>query len=211
MRLFSAASTILFLLVWSLLVVSFATGWYHVDTKNRDGDMVRMFSFYPTKVKISNYGIEDGNVSYKDFQGILSASNGLEINFSFKPFINASFAMAIIAWIVCTVQIGLQIMDTLGKNFVPIVGRFLGFVVFALTLISFIVYVRFKPILNEDCKKVYSNCNVANYGVYSESFIGKNDSSRWGSGIGWNSVLASCIFALFTSIYNVFFFNKSTA
>ncbi|KAM9977492.1 hypothetical protein ACTFIR_011359 [Dictyostelium discoideum] len=204
MRKFSIISLLVFMAVFALITVSYSKSWSHINYLNKYNDgsteWIPFINFYPLKAVDS---INDITVKYTEFE-----SKDPSRFVSLKNFIqlcNASLAFAILAWIGSLAMIVLSIADIIEIKLPPI-GKFLGWVVFLFSLLSFLIYLGTPAAKRKDCDNGFINCE--DLPIYQKKFIGTfNDEYKYGSSAGWNCIVIACVVSLLGSVFNLFFFN----
>ncbi|EAL64308.1 hypothetical protein DDB_G0286265 [Dictyostelium discoideum AX4] len=211
MRKFSIISLLVFMAVFALITVSYSKSWSHINSlaEYTDGssEWVAFLNWYPLKVVDSLNGV---TVKYTDFE-----SKNLSGNIDLKNFIqlcNASLAFAILAWIGSLAMIVLSIADIIEIKLPPI-GKFLGWIVFLFSLLSFLIYLGTPAAKRKDCDNNFDNCESLYF--YQKKFIGtftgyvdeRVVEFKYGPSAGWNCIVIACAVSLLGSVFNLFFFN----
>ncbi|KAM9957998.1 hypothetical protein ACTFIW_012974 [Dictyostelium discoideum] len=204
MRKFSIISLLVFMAVFALITVSYSKSWSHINylTKYNDGstEWVPFINLYPLKAVDSINGF---TVKYTDFES-KDPSRFVDLK-NFIQLCNASLAFAILAWIGSLAMIVLSIADIIEIKLPPI-GKFLGWVVFLFSLLSFLIYLGTPAAKRKDCENSFNNCE--DLPIYQKKFIGTfNDKYKYGPSAGWNCIVIACAVSLLGSVFNLFFFN----
>ncbi|KAM9985937.1 hypothetical protein ACTFIZ_002249 [Dictyostelium cf. discoideum] len=206
MRKFSIISLLVFMAVFALITVSYSKSWSHINylVEYTDGssEWAALANWYPLKV-------ESGGESVKltDFES-KNPTSFVDLN-NFIKLCNASLAFAILAWIGSLAMIVLSIADILEIKFPPI-GKFLGWIVFLFSLLSFLIYLGTPAAKRKDCENKFTNCDELS--IYQKKFIGTftDDNGveyKYGPSAGWNCIVIACAVSLLGSVFNLFFFN----
>ncbi|KAN0042159.1 hypothetical protein ACTFIV_004718 [Dictyostelium citrinum] len=209
MKKFSIISLLIFMAVFALITVSYSKSWSHINKliEYSDGssEWEPYVNWYPLKAVDSLYG--KGSVKYTNFE---KEYPNLFVELKkFIPLCNASLAFAILAWVGSLAMIVLSIADIIEIKLPPI-GKFLGWIVFLFSLLSFLIYLGTPAAKQKDCENKFSNCDELS--IYQNKFFGKftdpdGDEYKYGPSAGWNCIVIACAVSLVGSVYNLFFFN----
>ncbi|KAN0012178.1 hypothetical protein ACTFIU_007476 [Dictyostelium citrinum] len=210
MRKFSIISLLVFMAVFALITVSYSKSWSHINYfqvySDGSSEWVPYVNWYPLKMEDLYFG---QTTKYSDFKFMASntVSYGLELK-KFIPLCNASLAFAILAWVGSLAMIVLSIADIIEIKLPPI-GKFLGWIVFLFSLLSFLIYLGTPAAKEKDCEAEY---NCSDISLFKNKFFGDfTDSNggeyKYGPSAGWNCLVIACAVSLVGSVYNLFFFN----
>ncbi|KAM9977493.1 hypothetical protein ACTFIR_011360 [Dictyostelium discoideum] len=212
MRKYSIISLLVFMAVFALITVSYVKPWSYINEPSANGPLEwhPYVEWYPLKARF--FG--EMTVKYTEFGSYYDPKINLKY---FIQFCNASLALAIFAWIGSIVMIIISIADIMEKK-IPKICKFLGWIVFLFSLLSFSIYLASPSAKIKDCRKSFfgtRDCNtlpifqqrlIGTYIEYSPKYREEVE-YKFGLSAGLICIVIACAVSLFGSIYNLFFFN----
>ncbi|EAL64309.1 hypothetical protein DDB_G0286267 [Dictyostelium discoideum AX4] len=208
MRKYSIISLLVFMAVFALITVSYVKPWSYINELSTN-DPLKWYPYvewYPLKATF--------------FGGMTVKYTNFDSQANLKYFIqlcNASLAFAILAWIGSIVMIIISIADIMEKK-IPEICKFLGWIVFLFSLLSFSIYLGTPSAKIKDCRMSFlgsKDCDTLP--IYQQRLIGtyidynrqyeREVEYKFGLSAGLISIVIACAVSLFGSIYNLFFFN----
>ncbi|KAM9957997.1 hypothetical protein ACTFIW_012973 [Dictyostelium discoideum] len=210
MRKYSIISLLVFMAVFALITVSYVKPWSYINEPNANNPLewYPYVEWYPLKAKF--YG--GMTVKYTEFGLYYDTKINLKY---FIQFCNASLSLAIFAWIGSIVMIIISIADIMEKK-IPKICKFLGWIVFLFSLLSFSIYLASPSAKIKDCRKsFFGSRDCDTLPIYQQRLIGtyikgQNQGEveyKFGLSAGLICIVIACAVSLFGSIYNLFFFN----